>query len=472
MIVRRDVESTAARTIAASMLPCRTSAPPPTMDVAAPVGTASVICTLGMHRSGTSLVSRLLNLLGVYLGELPSISKSGWDNPKGYWEHHPLALLNDEILDRFGGRWDEPPAFPVRWTADPRLSDLREKARQLLERDFAGQPVWGWKDPRTCLTVPFWQELIGPMRYVVCLRNPCAVLASLSSRDGMSLEKAEGLWLTHVAASLAHTSGQPRMFVFYEDVISNWQRELRRLATFIGRPACAEDPRRQALVGEFLEDHLCHHRMSLIDLAGHQRVSFATKGLYLALRGHGLTGTAADGAGAPTSHDRSVHRSLDLLAMRALETWNTTTMAAAEQHAMTQDRQAQAAVIAALQADRDRLAAAHDQTATAAALLIAERNGLVAAAAVQVQARAGLEADLQGAILERDRWKIDSDAAHHLLQEIHGSRAWTLVAFSRRLLVRLMPADTRRRQMFSTTVTRIVQWLGRVPAAARPTTDE
>jgi hypothetical protein len=176
------------------------------------------------------------------IGTHQSVSRAGEDNPRGDWEHHPLALLNDEIPAGFGGQWDEPPAFPPSWPRDRRLEDIREKARQLLAKDFAAEPVWGWKDPRTCLTIPFWQDLIGPIRYVVCLRNPCAVVASLCLRDGMSSEKAERLWLTYVQSSLAHTSGQPRMFVFFEDIIDDWAQELQRMATFIGRPERGDDP--------------------------------------------------------------------------------------------------------------------------------------------------------------------------------------------------------------------------------------
>lgn len=505
IIVRDAVESTAgAAPFAAPVLPHSLSGAPWSLGSAEPaVAATTVVCTLGMHRSGTSLVSRLLNLLGVYLGEAPSLSKTGWDNPKGYWEHPALALLNDEILECFGGRWDEPPAFPVQWTGDSRLTAVKERARQLLQ-EFDGQPVWGWKDPRTCLTVPFWQELIGPMRYVVCLRNPCAVLASLSSRNGMSQEKAEQLWLTHVESSLRHTSGQPRMFVFYEDVISNWQLELRRLASFIGRPACADDPRLQALAAEFLEDHLCHHRMSTLDLAGHQRISFATKGLYLALRGPGTRGTSADGAGELTHHDRSLHRSLDLLATGALEAWHATLTATAERQELAHDKQVWEASIAGLQGELDRLAVAHDRTTAAASasatLLTTERDGLVAAAAALAAARdaleveanglrdalraravsdderaareqrlaqatAGLQTDLQGVMLERDGWQNSSEAAHQLLQEILASRAWKLVASSRRLIVRLLPAGSWRREVFSTIVTRIVRRVERVPRA-------
>ena len=279
---------------------------------AAPALAASVVCALGMHRSGTSLIARILNLLGVYLGEPPTIANAGWDNPKGYWEHQSIAVLNEEILERFGGRWDDPPAFPAHWTSDPRLADLRERARSLLLRDFSSQPVWGWKDPRTCLTIPFWQELVGPMHYVVCLRNPCDVLASLSTRNGMGPERAERLWLLHVQSALTQTSGHPRLFVFYDDVMTDWATELGRMATFIGRPERAADPAVKAAVGEFLEKELCHHRSSLTDLAANQRISVATKNLYIELRRHDRSDRSAGGAGPLKARNRSIQRARDL----------------------------------------------------------------------------------------------------------------------------------------------------------------
>lgn len=341
-----------------------------------PLRAKRVICTLGMHRSGTSVVSRMLNLLGVYLGTHQSISDTREDNPRGHWEHYPLVLLNDEILARFGGRWDEPPAFPPSWPRDPRLGDVREKARQLLTEDFAAEPVWGWKDPRTCLTIPFWQDLVGSIRYVMCVRNPCAVVASLSRRDGMSSEKAERLWLAHVQSSLAHTSGQPRMFVFYEDIINDYALELRRMAAFIGRPDRGEDPCVHASVGEFLEKELCHHRVSMEDLADNQRISFATKGLYLALRGLAPRDTPVDAAFSLDRAGRSAQTTLDLLGARALETWDRTAAVAAECHelAMTEKRLLQS--MARLESDLRGVTLERDVQALAPRTACLPRHGL------------------------------------------------------------------------------------------------
>jgi hypothetical protein len=244
----------------------------------------TVVCIVGMHRSGTSLVARMLNLLGVHLGPDEFVLRTGDDNPKGYWEHRLFVEVNETILARFGGSWDAPPAFPADWPRSSRLGDLRDKARALMQASFAGRPLWGWKDPRTCLTLPFWQDLIGPMRYVMCVRNPRGVAASLARRNAMRVEDADRLWLAHTEASLAGTVDQPRLFVFYEDLLDSWPEELRRMAAFVGRPERAEEPGVRDAVRAFLDVELCHDRSTLADLVGDERISRPTKDLYVTVK--------------------------------------------------------------------------------------------------------------------------------------------------------------------------------------------
>src|SRR5262245_20660483 len=133
---------------------------------------ASTICILGMHRSGTSLVARLMNLLGVCLGEETQLMPADAYNPRGFWEHGALVALNNQILARLGGNWHEPPNFSPGWESSPALEDLRVQARDVICTNFNKAALWGWKDPRTCLTLPFWQSLIPSLKYVICLRNP------------------------------------------------------------------------------------------------------------------------------------------------------------------------------------------------------------------------------------------------------------------------------------------------------------
>ena len=114
----------------ASSLSCRTRA----------------LCISGMHRSGTSLVARLLNFAGVHLGPESELMAATAANPDGYWENIEFVKLNDQILAELGSRWDVPRPLPEGWEADERMHPLRRRAQDLIER-FAGHEPWGWKDP-------------------------------------------------------------------------------------------------------------------------------------------------------------------------------------------------------------------------------------------------------------------------------------------------------------------------------------
>ena len=64
------------------------------------------ICIAGMHRSGTSMVARLLNLCGLYLGPESELSPPAPDNPEGYWENKHFVGINDRILAHLDAGWD------------------------------------------------------------------------------------------------------------------------------------------------------------------------------------------------------------------------------------------------------------------------------------------------------------------------------------------------------------------------------
>ena len=144
------------------------------------------ICIAGMHRSGTSMVTRVLHIAGLYLGREEDLKGPSEHNRDGFWEHRKFVELNEEILNELGGGWDCPPPFPDRWTEADGLLRLKEKAEALLE-EFADREPWGWKDPRNSLTLPFWKELLPNLRVVMCVRHPLEVAWSLRSRNGHSL---------------------------------------------------------------------------------------------------------------------------------------------------------------------------------------------------------------------------------------------------------------------------------------------
>lgn len=286
----------------------------------------SIVCILGMHRSGTSVATRLLNLLGVDLGPESHLVKPTADNPKGFWEHRKIVRLNDKLLARLGGTSYNVPSRLTDMAYAPELNGLRRRAEAIITEDFASAPRWGWKDPRTCVTLPFWRQLLPPMRYVLCFRNPAEVAGSLERRDGLSPAKSLHLWLLYSLLALKETRTSSRTFVFYEDLMDNWRRELRALASFLGEPERADDPEVFRVAEGFVDDTLRHHH-STVRLAADApdiarglvgRALLLAQQAYTHLREDGPSGTVAEQAirDAITILDADVHREADATARR------------------------------------------------------------------------------------------------------------------------------------------------------------
>ena len=303
--------------------------------------------------------------------------------------------------------------LPAGWPRDPRLTLVTEQASALIAHQFAATPTWGWKDPRTCLTLPFWQRIVGPMDYVVCLRDPVSVAASLEARNGMTAAHAERLWLAYVQASLAHTSGGRRLLVFYEDVMADWRSELGRMASFLGSPARADDPRVISDVATFVDRELCHHRVSPGALAADEGVSFVAKGLYLALRAYAPRAPMGSGATDARAHTRDLtgdDAMLDSLATQALEAWDARANADRERNRLEEERQRIDARCLDLEAERNRLG-------------------------VEVRTLASRATALSATI-----------------QEVHASTTWKLMTLWRRGVERALPVATRRRRAYDAVV--------------------
>ena len=276
--------------------------------------TATII--LGMHRSGTSLLARCLGLIGVELGPEEKLLAPSKFNPTGFWEAKAVVEVNDEILAAFGGSWRKLPALPDGWERDARLAALREKAAQIIATDFAGFTSWGFKDPRVCVTLPFWKPLLPKARYVLCLRSPSEVAQSLAHT--MRFDEAVALWLRYVEASLRASAGEWRTLVFYEDLLENTATELRRIATALG---IAFSEAALARAAAFSKKELRHNRASAEALMHEPLVPFAAKALYAALRGHDPEVLAAAGVA-------EMSRTAALVAARGISTANASTVVA------------------------------------------------------------------------------------------------------------------------------------------------
>src|SRR5215510_12760025 len=194
------------------------------------------ICVAGMHRSGTSMVARLLNLCGVYLGRDEELGRSAPDNKAGFWENPDFVDLNDHLLALVRSGWDLPPAKSEQWAPRRELAAAQTKATELIGR-FASNPRWGWKDPRNSLTLPFWLQLIPELKVIVCLRNPLEVARSLTRRNGTSLAFALNLWQSYNQRVCAFAPKRDRLVTHYEAYFTDPRAELRRVLEFLKIPS-------------------------------------------------------------------------------------------------------------------------------------------------------------------------------------------------------------------------------------------
>src|SRR3989304_3559700 len=196
------------------------------------------ICIIGMHRSGTSTISRAVNLLGAYLGEERDMMKPRADNPEGFWERQDIANLDDKILAAYKKDWDCLVPQPEGWHKSEEAAPLRAEVKALLATHFSGKPLWAWKDPRTTVVFEIWKEAVAELgaalACLVVVRNPLDVARSHQKRDGFSLEKGFGAWFNYNLAALRAIAEVKRPFISYDRFLADWQNELKRCAAELG----------------------------------------------------------------------------------------------------------------------------------------------------------------------------------------------------------------------------------------------
>jgi GT2 family glycosyltransferase len=195
---------------------------------------AKPLVIVGMHRSGTSLVASLLQSAGLHLGD--KLSPAGPGNPEGHFEDLEFVDLHRAALRSRG-------LDPDGWEATAVLDDM-PAAYDATARDLvasrSGLPLWGWKDPRTTLFLPFWESLLPEAKFVFVYRAPWEVVDSLYRRGDPRLQRepelAVRLWVHYnriILDALARLRGRAALFGL-EDVVSAPTAVVERVNEVLG----------------------------------------------------------------------------------------------------------------------------------------------------------------------------------------------------------------------------------------------
>lgn len=176
------------------------------------------LIVLGMHRSGTSPLTRLLNLMGAYVGAEGGLMDPTVANPKGHWERLDVYELHQDFFKAVGVGWQKVCRLNLEEVSNEQRAAFTEQARRIVHKLDAYRP-WVLKDPRMCLLFPLWRESLEVPICVYVYRSPLQVAQSLHTRDGFSLRFGMALWEYYNLAALRHTRGFPRVLVAHGDLM-------------------------------------------------------------------------------------------------------------------------------------------------------------------------------------------------------------------------------------------------------------
>lgn len=200
------------------------------------------IIILGVDRSGTSLVAKLVRDWGAFGGEDAQLVRRDPFNPTGYWEYRPMVLFMRDVFQAVG---------PDFWRADYEQAlrakggdlELRKPAQALIAKMGAeARPAWFWKEPLLSVQLPFWQQIWGDATYIVTVRNPYD--SAVSWEKMIRPRELEGQisllslnllrWHHFMLSILTHIDSSPRkIFVSYEDLIRDPATQCDRLCRFL-----------------------------------------------------------------------------------------------------------------------------------------------------------------------------------------------------------------------------------------------
>lgn len=186
------------------------------------------IIVLGMHRSGTSVVTRLINMMGAYFGPEGSSLGFSSQNPKGFWERRDVLGLDEALLHSAGADWHRVSQFKLENISPTARATFDQGAKELVYRLDANRP-WVIKEPRLCLLFPFWRPLLENPVCVLLHRPPLAVAQSLQERNGFPLSLGTALWERYMLDALTASTGLPRVLVSYEAILANPLAEAEEL---------------------------------------------------------------------------------------------------------------------------------------------------------------------------------------------------------------------------------------------------
>ena len=186
------------------------------------------IIVLGMHRSGTSAIARLLNLMGAYFGGEKISTGASAENEKGFWERLDVRALNDSMLHNANCDWDRITELDLDAIPEDFVNAYHRSARDIVLNLDAHRP-WFIKEPRLSILLPLWRPALELPFCVHVFRHPLEVAHSLKARNGIPIKVGLALWEAYNTKAIESSSDLPRFFVSYSALLSSPEAVVNQL---------------------------------------------------------------------------------------------------------------------------------------------------------------------------------------------------------------------------------------------------
>ncbi len=258
---------------------------------------------VGMHRSGTSLLARICNLLGADLGQ--GLMPPNTDNPTGFWELEQIKEIHDELFRYMGLSWDSPSRMPADWWEDPGVDRFANELEQVVRTELGDADLPCIKDPRMCRLLPIWRGIFERLhwtpRYLFVVRHPSEVVESLRKRNALPAPVMQMLWLRHVLEAEQNTREATRAVVLYDDLLNGWRAVMERAWTRLRLERSFSTD--SAAIEAFVDQRLKHQHASTNETQTEELARFAS-------RVHQAFAAAARASSdVPVDHFAELHRS-------------------------------------------------------------------------------------------------------------------------------------------------------------------
>lgn len=224
-----------------------------------------------MHRSGTSALTRMINLLGASLPRNLYVEDFG--NETGHWEPEAAIRLNDQILDLAGSPVNDVHGPAPAWLETPASTAFVDTLKDMIAAEYGDSPLFVLKDPRIALVFPLWEAALAKLNIrcvaAIMSRNPAEVALSLAKRQGLAgdsrswpLERGGLVWLRYNLAAEEHTRAISRAFCDYSQLLDDWRSVASRLGDELDIRWPKSIPDAASDIDSFLSQELRHHRES------------------------------------------------------------------------------------------------------------------------------------------------------------------------------------------------------------------